>query len=259
MATTSPDNLRTPNPGDPYNLVPDLQTLAQDVQDALIARGNVFRGTAAQRAAYLSTASPGMLWQDTDGIGMLWKRGASQWVPAVWRWSGTTAQMNGFTQAPEGFEWFNTTNNSQYVRVSGVWVGNATVANLSSGTLASNSWTILSSPGNWTLVSQMQASSPWTTGIVIPTAGEYLITGSMYVAAPLYVIAGAKLNNSAANGTGLIVGSVVNGSSGLTIASYSRTMTLAAGDVITPAMYTSGTAGPYGLTATGTHISVSRV
>lgn len=128
MATTSPDNIRTPDPGDPYNLVPDLQTLAQDVQDALIARGNVFRGTAAQRVAYLSTASPGMLWQDTDGIGMLWKRGASQWVPAVWRWSGTTAQMNGFTQAPDGFEWFNTTDNNNYVRLSGAWViGNGTL------------------------------------------------------------------------------------------------------------------------------------
>lgn len=145
MAITSPDNIRTPDPGDPYNLVPDLQTLAQDVQDALIARGNVFRGTAAQRVAFLSTASPGMLWQDTDGIGMLWKRGASQWVPAVWRWSGTTAQMNAFTQAPNGFEWFNTSDNSGYVRLGGAWrkdppVFTATLTPVVSGGGVTSGW-----------------------------------------------------------------------------------------------------------------------
>lgn len=122
MATTSPDNLRTPNPGDPYNLVPDLATLAQDVQNALNNKqSNVFKGTAAQRVAFLSTAAVGMLWQDTDGIGMLWKKVGVAWVPAVWRWSGTTAQMNAFTQAPNGFGWFNTTDNLDYVRLAGVW------------------------------------------------------------------------------------------------------------------------------------------
>lgn len=121
MATTSPDNLRTPNPGDPYNLVPDLATLAGDVQSALNTRANAYKGTASQRAAFLSIATVGALWQDTDGIGMLWKRGASQWVPAVWRWSGSSAQMNAFTQAPNGFEWFNTTETLTYVRLDGAW------------------------------------------------------------------------------------------------------------------------------------------
>lgn len=124
MATTSPDNLRTPNPGDPYNLVPDLQTLANDVQAALTSRdgGAVGRGTAAQRATALAGSLPGRLWQDTDGIRMLWKRGTSAWEPAVWRWSGTTAQMNAFTQAPDGFEWFNTTTSVTNLRTGGAWV-----------------------------------------------------------------------------------------------------------------------------------------
>ena len=120
MATTSPDNLRTPNPGDSYNLVPDLATLANDVQAALLTRSARF-GTAAQRADFLSTAPVGFLWQDTDGIGMLWKKSGAAWVPAVWRWSGTTAQMNAFTQAPNGFEWFNTSDSANYTRFSGVW------------------------------------------------------------------------------------------------------------------------------------------
>lgn len=123
MATTSPDNLRTPNPGDPYNLVPDLQTLAQDVQDALTRRANVFTGTSSQRTAFTSTATNGMLWQDTNDIKMIWRKDGSAWVPAVWRWGGTTAQMNSFTQAPAGFEWYNTTDNSEYVRSGGAWLG----------------------------------------------------------------------------------------------------------------------------------------
>lgn len=121
MATTSPDNLRTPDPGDSYNLVPDLATLAGDVQAALILRdNNALRGTVAQRAAAESSALEGMLWVDTDGIQMLWRRGPSTWVPAVWHWSGTTTQMNAFA-APNGFTWRNTTDNSDYVRLSGAW------------------------------------------------------------------------------------------------------------------------------------------
>ena len=122
MATTSPDNLRTPNPGDPYNLVADLATLASDTQVALNKKvSNLLTGTAAQRVAATGTATAGMLWQDTDGTKMIWRKDGAAWVPAVWRWSGTSSQRTGFTQAPDGFEWFNTTDNSEYVRLGGVW------------------------------------------------------------------------------------------------------------------------------------------
>lgn len=123
MATTSPDNLRTPDPGDPYNLVPDLATFAGDVQAALILRDNTVQsGTASQRTAFTSSATDGWLWQDTDGIKMIWRKDGAAWVPAVWRWSGTTTQMNAFA-APNGFEWFNTTDNTDYVRLGGAWKG----------------------------------------------------------------------------------------------------------------------------------------
>lgn len=129
MATTSPDNLRTPDPGDPYNLVPDLATLAGDVQAALIARANALKGTAAERAAIEPTATPGVLWQDTDGIGMLWVRGSAAFVPAVRSWSGTTTEMNSFgPSAPAGFEWRNTSNNRKFVRRSGSWAGDSPIS-----------------------------------------------------------------------------------------------------------------------------------
>lgn len=129
MATTTPDNILTPDAGDQYALVQDLGLMADSVQDALTRRGNALKGTAAQRVSALASTTAGVLWQDTDGIGMIWKRGTSAWVPAVWRWAGTTAQMNAFTQAPNGFEWFDTSNNRSYTRESGVWTG------YSSGTL----------------------------------------------------------------------------------------------------------------------------
>lgn len=120
MATTSPDTLRTPDPGDSYNLVADLAILGQDVQNALTLRANAYTGTASQRTAFTSTATDGMLWQDTDGIKMIWRKDGAAWVPAVWHWSGTTAQMSGFA-APNGFSWTNTALNNQFIRISGSW------------------------------------------------------------------------------------------------------------------------------------------
>lgn len=78
MATTSPDNLRTPNPTDPYNLVADLAILASDAQAALEKRGNFYMGTSAQRIAFTS-APDGTHWQDTDGPQYEWVRKAGAW------------------------------------------------------------------------------------------------------------------------------------------------------------------------------------
>ena len=108
------------------------------------AGANAYKGTAAQRTAFLSTAVNGMLWQDTDGIKMIWRKDGAVWVPAVWRWSGTTAQMTAFTQAPNGFEWFNTTDNSEYVRLGGVWTQGLFACHLTALQPITGSWTLLS-------------------------------------------------------------------------------------------------------------------
>lgn len=80
MATTSPDNIRTPDPGDAYNLVPDLANLAGDVQAALNLRANMYSGTGAQRVAALSPLSPGTFWADTDGQLAIWQKVSGAWV-----------------------------------------------------------------------------------------------------------------------------------------------------------------------------------
>lgn len=119
--TTSPDNIPAPSLTDPYALTQDMLALADGVQSALNRRANAYKGTISQRTAF-TTAQLGTLWQDTDGIKMLWRKDGAAWVPAVWRWSGSTTQMNGFTQAPAGFEWYNITDTLTYTRSGGSWV-----------------------------------------------------------------------------------------------------------------------------------------
>lgn len=89
MATTSPDDLRTPDPTDSYNLVSDLQTLASDVQNALTRRANSYRGTSTQRIAFTSAAPEGSLWQDTNLQKTLWRKEGASWVRVISLAAGT--------------------------------------------------------------------------------------------------------------------------------------------------------------------------
>lgn len=79
MATTSPDNIRTPNPTDPYNLVADLAITASDMQTALNRRANTYVGTSAQRIAF-TAATEGMIWVETDANKWTYVRRSGAWV-----------------------------------------------------------------------------------------------------------------------------------------------------------------------------------
>lgn len=121
---TSALGILTPDRPNNYGITADLAAMANSIDAAILGAldgANVYKGTAAQRAAFLTTATIGQLWQDTDSIKMLWKKDGAVWVPAVSRWVGTTAQMNAFSPAPEGFEWYNTTDNRTLLRQNGSW------------------------------------------------------------------------------------------------------------------------------------------
>lgn len=79
MATTSPDNIKSPNAGDQYALVQDLGALADTTQAALVKRANLYTGTSAQRTAF-TTASEGTTWQDTNGTKNRFTRKSGSWV-----------------------------------------------------------------------------------------------------------------------------------------------------------------------------------
>lgn len=129
MATTSPDNIRTPDPSDPYNLVADMATLAGDVQGALVKRGNMYVGTSAQRTAF-TTAPEGVHWQDTNSDKVEWVRRGGSWAPATGvtsatlSISGATANYSPTVYRQGDFVWLDgavsslSSTNSTYVAVT---------------------------------------------------------------------------------------------------------------------------------------------
>lgn len=90
MATTSPDNIWTPDAGDDYALTVDLAATADSVQDAITANNNSLRGLNADRPA---NGSPGlfegMTWFSTD-TDILWLYSGTAWVAVDSPWTAFT-------------------------------------------------------------------------------------------------------------------------------------------------------------------------
>ena len=156
MTTTSPDNLRTPNNTDAYNLVADLATLASDTQAALIARANAYKGTGTQRAAF-TTAPNGTLWQDTDGNKGLYRKDTSGWVTVVVEEYGTSTDRGAITPY-FGQRWVDT-NGSKYA-----WKGST------AGSWRRASGRVAISAGVWDVTSGSTAAR--TVSVNIPTTIE---------------------------------------------------------------------------------------
>lgn len=237
MATTSPDNLRTPNPGDPYNLVADLATLANDVQSALNLRANTYKGTASARTAFLGTATAGTLWQDTDSFKMLWKKDVAAWVPAVWRWVGTTTEMNAFA-APNGFQWYDTTTGRTMFRLGGAWTPRSSVWNATASASVANGWTVHNASAKWVAQGPVKA---WSDGYVAPVAGLYRVEFAVQLAGQNNLVAAIKKNNLVNDFTGTVIRASTGGISGETGITIVSTIQLAANDRVTPATYWAGT------------------
>lgn len=124
----TPRGIVTPNDPDNWDLIVDLAAMGSSIDTAIGNSASGRNGTAAQRTAYTVSATNGFLWQDTDGIKMIWRKDGAVWVPAVWRWSGTTTQMNSFA-APNGFEWENLTDFKTYFRTGSGWIPRTQVGN----------------------------------------------------------------------------------------------------------------------------------
>ena len=82
MATTTPDNIFSPDAGDDYALTTDLAALTDTVQDAITAWKNYGIGTDAQRSALTGTSNPplkeGLQWYSTD-TNLRWWYDGSAW------------------------------------------------------------------------------------------------------------------------------------------------------------------------------------
>ena len=83
MATTTPDNIYSPDAGQQYALTQDLLAMADSVQNALTTRAltasvRTYVGTRAERLAF--TARDGDIWQETDNPGFTFVFRGSSWT-----------------------------------------------------------------------------------------------------------------------------------------------------------------------------------
>lgn len=97
MATTSPDNIWTPNSSEDYDYVIDAAATATSVQNALTRRANSYVGTTAERAAFTASAPEGTLWSDTNGDKILWIKKGASWQGV---WSGANTILIDGVQYP---------------------------------------------------------------------------------------------------------------------------------------------------------------
>lgn len=97
MATTSPDNIWTPDSGDDYALTVDLAAMADTVQDAITANKFDLVGLDSARPA---NGSPGlvdgMTWYSTD-TGITWRYSGTSWSIEFRPLSPYTPTVTGIT------------------------------------------------------------------------------------------------------------------------------------------------------------------
>lgn len=97
MATTSPDNIWSPDAGDDYALTTDLAAMADTVQDAITANKTDFSGLDAARPA---NGSPGlvngMTWYSTD-TKTTWRYDGSVWAIEFRALAPYAATVTGLT------------------------------------------------------------------------------------------------------------------------------------------------------------------
>ena len=150
MPTTA-RGIWSPSDTDNVDFTTHLATMAATIDLAIGEVANAQRGTASQRNSQSASMATGVLWQDTDGIRMIWRKDGAVWLPATWAWAGSVAQMNAFGQAPNGFSWTDTATGKNYIKLSGAWVERKSqvlawgLVTMSTGTLPA----VPSSSGNY--------------------------------------------------------------------------------------------------------------
>lgn len=107
MATTSPDNIWTPDSGDDYALTVDLARMADDVQDALNRTQRVRTGTgdpsgvASEGDGWFSTTNR-YFWRYIDGAWRLWDTPTVPLTSLAMNWSAALAPNAPYIYARGG-------------------------------------------------------------------------------------------------------------------------------------------------------------
>ena len=83
MPATSPSGISYPGVDDLFNYHVDLAGMASSIQAAFDKQANLFRGTGAQRNAFLTDAPEGVFWSDNDGSKVLHQKRNGLWWPEI--------------------------------------------------------------------------------------------------------------------------------------------------------------------------------
>jgi hypothetical protein len=149
------------------------------------------------------------------------------------------------------------TDNTKFVTAKTLSERPYFIANLNSGKFTGGyGWKVFGTVADWTVEQKgFGASSAvwWASGVKIPVAGVYLLTGTVLVAASGLLIVGLKKNNTSADGTAMLVSGQAGGFAGWTSASFATEVRLAAGDLLSYATFTDA---DYGITNTHTRFGV---
>lgn len=195
MATTTPDNLRTPDIGDPYNLTTDLAVLADTTQAALSKLGIRNVNSEAERdAIYPSPVAGNKVYRLDQNFTEVYLAGFG-WRPAHWglakvsrpyavhymrRSDGALSYNNGST----GFRWegavsvntlgltFGSDSNGAYFTVPVPGLYHVSASAQLDGPAGSNWATIQTSGGE--ALSNVPNEAAWTGGFASTSVEAYL-------------------------------------------------------------------------------------
>lgn len=191
MATTSPDNIWTPDAGDDYALTTDLAAMADTIQDAITSNRTDLSGVDSARPA---NGSPGLV------AGMTWY---STDTDTEWRYSGTAWRI--WVQPPRAYT----------PTLSGLTLGNGTLTGRASrvGTrvsfsigLAAGSTTVPTGAVSLGLPFASETSVPFkqfgTGTFRLGTANSYPLMARWFSTTPSEIALNALSSSTATVGTG---------------------------------------------------------
>lgn len=199
MATTSPDNIWTPDAGDDYALTTDLAAMADTVQDAITANRTDLIGLDANRPANGSAGLVnGMTWYSTD-TRVTWRYNGSTWSIEFRPLSAYTPTVTGFTSA-------QVTVTGKYQRLGTYNSGFVTISKTTAGVLTGTvSISLPSTPLDTTTprilgdgLARVSLTGPVTTDYVLNARYTGGSSFNLNIADPggSALTAGSNLNNS---------------------------------------------------------------
>lgn len=168
MATTTPDDLWSPDGVNPYALTTDLAAMQDTVQDAFNGFG-ARKGTTTQMNDYLAAASPNERWLNTTD-GKEYRKISGAWVSQDTGWIQVTTFQNSFTASTSELVF--------YRRIEGItWLKGDLKRATAPAALTAFTLPVGFRPGSGGVV-RLAGRPEVGMGLIIDTAGNVIISAT---------------------------------------------------------------------------------